>query len=365
MPGRSLIPLRLSARSRRLLQTLLSVVLVAAIFFFVFRRVDLPSALAEIRRMTWIEDATITAIAVWNLVTYWALWVAVLPGLTYPKAMVIAQSGTAVTNTVPGGSAIGVGLAYSMLESWGFDRTRSTLAVLVSGIWNTFIKFSLPVLALALVVLQGDATPQRVAAGAAGIALLAAAVGVFALVLRSDRVAFRFGELAGRVASWLRRPLRRPPVRGWGSAFVAFRARAGELLRERWLAITAAAVVSHLSLYLVLLVTLRHVGVADDAVGWAQVLAVFAFARLVTVVRFTPGGAGIVEAVLIAGLVAAGGEPASVAAAVVVFRALTWLLPVPIGALAYLGWRWQQMRRRSSWSADASQPRAEEHSPAA
>ena len=26
-------------------------------------------------------------------------------------------------------------------------------------------------------------------------------------------------------------------------------------------------------------------------------------------------------------------------AAVLVFRALTWLLPVPLGALAWLGWR--------------------------
>jgi uncharacterized membrane protein YbhN (UPF0104 family) len=85
--------------------------------------------------------------------------------------------------------------------------------------------------------------------------------------------------------------------------------------------------------------------VPDDQVGWAEVLFVFASTRLLTAVRFTPGGAGVVEALLIGGLVAAGGERAEVAAAVLLFRALTWLLPVPIGGLTYLAWRRQQSRR--------------------
>jgi uncharacterized protein (TIRG00374 family) len=167
-------------------------------------------------------------------------------------------------------------------------------------------------------------------------------------MLCNERAAVRLGELAARGASRLRRLVRRPPVHGWGLATARFRSKAGALLRRRWPAITLAAVVSHVSLYLVLLVSLRHVGVTDDVVGWAQVLAVFAFARLITVVRFTPGGAGVVEAALIGGLVAAGGPSAQVTAAVLVFRALTWLLPVPLGAVAYLAWRRQQARRRSA-----------------
>jgi putative heme transporter len=40
--------------------------------------------------------------------------------------------------------------------------------------------------------------------------------------------------------------------------------------------ITLATLVSHLSIYLVLLVALRHVGVSDAEVSWVQVLAWFA-----------------------------------------------------------------------------------------
>jgi putative heme transporter len=150
-----------SFRARRV-KLLVSLLLAAAIFSFLFTRVDVASVWTEIRAMTWFELATIAAVAGWNLVTYWALWVAVTPGLTWPQAMVVAQSGTAVTNTVPGGSGIGVGLTYAMLESWGFSRGRSTLAVLITGVWNNLIKLGLPVLALALLALQGDAGGSRV-----------------------------------------------------------------------------------------------------------------------------------------------------------------------------------------------------------
>ncbi|HET8789023.1 MAG TPA: YbhN family protein, partial [Actinomycetes bacterium] len=176
-------------------------------------------------------------------------------------------------------------------------------------------------------------------------ALLGVAVGGFGLVLRSDRAAARICRLAERAANPPRRLLRRPPARGWAEATTKFRRRARGLLRTRWPAITAAALISHLSLYLVLLVTLRHVGVGDAEIGWAQVLFVFACGRLVTAVRFTPGGAGVVEVLLIGGLVVFGGDTDQVTAAVLVFRALTWLLPVPLGALAYLAWRWRQHRR--------------------
>jgi uncharacterized protein (TIRG00374 family) len=133
--------------------------------------------------------------------------------------------------------------------------------------------------------------------------------------------------------------VKRPPVAGWELATVKFRTRTLDLVEHRWIAITATTLVSHLSLYLVLLVTLRHVGVSNDEVSWAQVLAVFAFARLATAIPLTPGGAGVVEAVLIGGLVTAGGAKPQVVAAVLVYRALTWLLPIPIGVVCFLWWR--------------------------
>jgi putative heme transporter len=329
--------------TRTVIGVLVSLVLVVAIFYFLLRDIDLRLVWAEIRAMTWLEDATLAAIAAWNLATYAFVWMSVTPGLSFWHAFMMTQATTAVANTVYGGSAIGIGMTYSMLGRWGYSRSRTTTAVLVSGVWNSFVKLGLPVLALALVLLQGGAGGGRVTAALLGIAGLVGAVVVFALMLRSEEQARRFGLLAGRVASRLLRLVRRPPVHGWELATVKFRARTLDLVEHGWVPITVATLVSHLSLYLVLLVTLRAVGVSDAEVGWAEVLAVFAFARLATAIPITPGGAGLVEAVLIAGLVTAGGDREQVTAAVLVYRALTWALPILVGIVCYLWWRRQSL----------------------
>src|SRR5206468_6150292 len=120
---------------------------------------------------------------------------------------------------------------------------------------------------LALLLLQGGAGGGRVFSALAGIAALVAAIVVFALILRSEEGARRFGLLAGRVASRVLGLVRRPPVHGWELATVKFRARTIDLVEHRWVAITVTSLVSHLSLYLVLLVALRDVGRASCREG--------------------------------------------------------------------------------------------------
>jgi uncharacterized membrane protein YbhN (UPF0104 family) len=335
------------SRTRLAIQVVVSLVLVVALFYFLLKGIDLGQVWAEIRAMTWLELTTLGLLAVWNLCTYAFVWMAVTPTprLSFGRAMVMTQSATAVTNTVPAvGPAIGIGITYTMLGSWGYSRSKTTTAVLVSGVWNSFVKLGLPVLALALVALQGGAGGGRITAAVAGIAALVAAIVVFALLLRSEEMARRFGVLAGRAASRLLGLVGRAPVAGWELATTKFRARTLDLLERGWVPITVATLVSHLSLYLVLLVALRDVGVSDAEVSWAQVLATFAVARLITIVPVTPGSLGTVEVILIAGLVAAGGDREQVTAAVLVYRALTWGLQIPVGVVCYLWWRRSQLR---------------------
>jgi uncharacterized membrane protein YbhN (UPF0104 family)/membrane-associated phospholipid phosphatase len=344
------------SRVRLVVQAVFSLALVVVLFYYLLKDVDLAQVWADIQAMTWREDAILVVLAAWNLATYGLVWMSVTPGLRFRRAMVMTQSASAVTNTVPTvGPAIGVGLTYTMLRSWGYSGSRISVAVLVSGVWNTFVKLGLPVLALALLALQGNASGGRVTLAVAGIAVLVAAIVVFALLLRSEQVAERFGLLAGRVASRGLRLIRRPPVHGWELATVRFRTRTLELLEHGWVPITAATLVSHLSLYVVLLACLRAVGVSDAEVSWAQVLAAFAFMRLITIVPFTPGNAGVAELALIAPLVAAGGDREQVTAAVLVYRALTWGLQIPVGVACYLWWRRNGLRTQPATPAGAPQ----------
>ena len=332
-----------SSPTRTALRAAISLVLIVAIFYYLLKDISLADVWSAITAMTWGELAILALVAIWNLITYVFVWMTVTPGLTAGRAMLMTQATTAITNTVPAGSAIGVGMTYAMLGSWGFSRSRTTIAVLVSGVWNAFAKLALPVLALALVALQGNASAARVTAAALGIGGLIAAIVVFALMLRSEHMAERIGILAGRFVSRLLAVVRRPPVQGWEIATVKFRNRTVDLLEHGWVPITAATLVSHLSLYLVLLTCLRDVGVSNAEVNWAEVLAVFAFARLATAVPITPGGAGVVEAVLITGLTAAGGDKPEVVAAVLVYRALTWGLPILVGVICLIWWRRQSL----------------------
>ena len=142
-------------RLRPVLSTLLSAAIVGAIFFYFLPKfTDMSSVWTAIRDLTPVEIAVLALAAIWNLCTYWLVMVATMPGLTYPQAAVVTESTTAVSNTVPGGGAIGIGMSYAMYSSWGFSRSRSSVSLLVSGLWNNFAKLAMPVLALAIVALQ-------------------------------------------------------------------------------------------------------------------------------------------------------------------------------------------------------------------
>ena len=111
---------------KRILQTVVSLAIVVGIFAFAFPQfADYGDVWTEITAMTYIEIVTLFGVAIWNLVTYWFVLTAVMPGLTYPQAAVSNQASTAVANTMPGGGAIAVGVTYAMYRSWGFGKSGS------------------------------------------------------------------------------------------------------------------------------------------------------------------------------------------------------------------------------------------------
>lgn len=225
--------------------------------------------------------------------------------------------------------------------------------MIVSGIWNNLAKFGLPIVAFAVVSFQGGHPTAERSLAVIGLALVLGAIVLFALLLWSESLARRLGDLAARVVSQLLRVVKRPPVNGWGDATVEFRGSIIGIVRHRWLALTVSTIVSHLALYVVLLASLRVMGVTDEQIGWAQTLVAFALSRLATMIKVTPGGAGVIEPVLIALLTSVGGDEAAVVAAVVIYRFLTFVLTLPFGAAAYIFWL-----RNTSWRDTAPPPPA-------
>jgi uncharacterized protein (TIRG00374 family) len=263
---------------------------------------------------------------------------AALPGLGFRQAMTLTQASTALSNVMPGGDAVGVATAWAMLRRWGFERGTITLAAIAFSVWNQLVNVAFPILAVVALALGGERLAVLGPAAVIGTLALIAVIGLFAVALRGDNQARLVGDRAASVAGLFLRILRRSKPRGWGGGLSRFRSQAIVLLRRRWFPLTAATIAGHLTVFLVLLVSLRAVGVESSQVSVAEAFAAWSLVRLLTAVPITPGGVGVVELGLTGALVALGGPQVPVVAAVLIYRFLTFIPPIPIGLVCTLMW---------------------------
>jgi putative heme transporter len=338
---------------KRIVGYAISVVIVIGIFWWAIPKyANYRDVWAAMKTLTPIETWSLVAATGFNLLTYWWANQAALPGLGIGKAAVLTQTTTTVANTLPAGGAIAIGLTYSILDSWGFSGTSVALYVGVTGIWNIFAKLALPMLALVFLALSGHLTPTYILAAVFGLIVLSVAIGLFAALFRSEAFAIRIGNWLGRVFSWFRRLLHKPPVTTWGEGAARFRRDTIVLVEHRWLRLSVFTVLSQVALFFVLLLSLRALGVSEQEVSTAEAFAVYAFSRLLSAVPITPGGVGLIDLGYIGGLTAfSGEEKAAIVAAVLLFRALTYAIQIPIGGFTYIIWRVKSNWRRPADAA--------------
>jgi uncharacterized membrane protein YbhN (UPF0104 family) len=329
-------------RGRKILSTAASAILIAATFGFAIPRIaSYRSVWASVHTMTWPHILLVAVAAAVSMISYWITIRAVLPRLKLRQAAAVNLGSNAVANTLPAGGALAMGVSWAMLSSWGLSTADYVLYTLVTGIWNVFTLLGMPVLALLVMATATRPDGVLITATVTGLAVLAAMVTGLGLLLHSQAFALRAGRALQRVLAVASRLARRPPPANAGGSLSSFRDRAGALLAARGWRITAATVASYLTLWLVLLACLRGTGLSQAQMPWQTSLAAFAFIRLLTALPITPGGLGVTELGLVGILVTSAGSAASVqvTAAVLLYRAVTYLPSIPLGALACLTWR--------------------------
>jgi hypothetical protein len=89
--------------------------------------------------------------------------------------------------------------------------------------------------------------------------------------------------------------------------------------------------------------------------------AVFAVVRLGLAVPVTPGGVGVAEAGYAAALVAAGAAAEPAVAATLLFRAASYLLPIPLGLGCWVAWRRRTGRTALLPARPGEHPRRHDH----
>ena len=345
------------SRGRRIAEACLSLAVIGVIFAFVIPAVSnahYSEIWAEIGKLSWGQVGFLSGLWVISMLLYTGVLTNTLPGLTHPQALTVNFAGSAVSNVVPFGGAVGVGATYGIEMSWGFRVSAITLSILVSGVWNVFTKLGLPVLALVLLLAKGSATGHLVVPTMLGLVVLTGAVVVLALIMRSEALAERVGALGQKVTTPVARWLRRPATPDVANAVLDFRHRSIGLLRTRWWRLTLWMLAYNLGQFLLLLACVRCIGIGTDELGWVEVFAAFAFARLLETIPLTPSGVGFVEAGAVAALIGFGGTHAGSLAAVFLFRGFTYLAEIPIGAGAWVVWMTKRSWRRSSRTVPAT-----------
>jgi uncharacterized membrane protein YbhN (UPF0104 family) len=325
---------------KRIVFGAIGIAIVVVTFAFALPKIaDYGQVWDVVTTLTWQWIVVLIAATALNIVTFAPPWMVALPGLGFRQALVLTQASTALSIIAPAGAAVGIAGAWGMLRSWGFRSVEVTRAVTLTGVWSQLTNLVYPVVALFLLKVNGGETALLGTAAFVGVAVLGVVIGFLVLVLYSDNLAREVGDAIARFVSWALGLVRRGPVSWDGSSFARFRNDAVDLLARRWHVLTLSAFAGSLTVFLLLVLSLRAVGVTSSQVTIVEAFAAWALVRIIGTIPITPGGVGVIELGLTTALVAFGGANAGVVAAVLIYRFLTVVPTLALGGLAALTWR--------------------------
>jgi putative heme transporter len=312
-----------------------SVATIGLTFAFVLPHIaDYRQVWELVKSLSWPWIVGLVVAAVINVATFGPPWMAALPGLSYFHSSRITLASTAVSVVAPGGGAAGMAASFGMLKSWGFEGRPVGLAVTVTSIWNQLMILGVPIVAVGLLAADGGHNRTVEWVALISLAVFCAMVAGFAVGLANARLTRRIGDKAARITSWAKGLIHKAPVSWNGEAFVRFRAESIVLIRDRWWYLTLTTLANHLSVFLLLVVSARAVGISATHVTLVELFAAWAVSRVIGSLAPTPGGLGFVELGLTGILVAFGASNAEAVTTALVYRVLMDVPTLSLGLLA-------------------------------
>jgi uncharacterized protein (TIRG00374 family) len=323
------------SRRAAILRTGLVVGVLALVFGVILPRfVDYADVVAAFQALT-LPQLLLMVVLVFGawLVSGLPFW-ALVPGLSLLRA----TEGYLILSGIGASVPLGpwnMGVLWVVMRGWGVSIRAATSGIALYGVLNQLTRLAIPLFALIILTVTGsrpssNGWPWFIAVLSAVIMLVA--TGVLVAVARSERVADAIAAFIERTRDWLYRRLKREGGSDIRAAVHKFRDELGELLRAKGLLAMVVGILGQFAWCIVLIVALRIVGVPEDVLAPAEVLAVFALTSVITIIPIAPGGAGIPEILYIAGLSAIAGPEweGLITAGVMLFRLFQWFLPIPI-----------------------------------
>jgi len=345
------VPAAKPSRKRQVIQGIITLSVVVLVFGFVLPRLaDYQAVLDHISSISIAEWVILIVLAAAVLLAYMFVLQSALRGLRFQEVYVAQTTAQAVNNSLPAGGAIALPLQYAMYMSWGFTPESVTSMIIAVGIWDQFARFGIPIFALAIGAFVGDVQWWMWLVAIGGVVAIVVAVVLLRLIFKQESAALRLGAWLERWANKALALFKRPPAEVQKSV-MQFRANAMDVVQHRWQRVTVTTVLNHLSQIALFMACLYAIGVTTADINPLWMITAFALGRLLTMIPVSPGGLGLVDLGWI-GLLQAGwqtGDPNVdlITAGTLLFRALTYLPPIPLGLIS-----WIVYRTKKSWYQD-------------
>jgi uncharacterized membrane protein YbhN (UPF0104 family) len=297
----------------------------------------------SLRSMSLLTLLYLFLVAVLIRVVLAASYSVVTPELPLGKSLIAREASSAVSNVIPGPS--GTAAQYAILRSWGVSIehfARATLAVSVSTDVLIFVGPGAFFVIWTLVGQPGPAGGSHAwLVGLCAVVLAAVALLVVGAVASSVRLARWLGKAAQACVNPFRRLFGKPRITGWPDSCVGMRADLLDTLRLDGIKLLATVIGGYLLNGLLLVACLYACGISRSQMPLTLGIMLYAVGRIATVVQITPGGVGVTEIAYTAVYVAVLSETAKpeIVAGVLVYRLLTYALPIVTGAFSYVIWR--------------------------
>ena len=277
-----------------------------------------------------------------------AAYAVILPGLSLGRSLIAREASSAVSNVVPGPS--GTATQYVILRSWGVSTEAFAGATISMGVFTDVLVFAAPGGFFIIWVLLG--MPAATGSdnvwlwGIGALVVSAIAVGLLLAIGGSERLAARVGRLGQGCVNPFRRLLGKGRIADWPERCVGLRTHTLRTLKEHGVGLIGYITGGYLLNGLLLVWCLWACGISRSALPLSLGLMLYSVGRISTVVNITPGGVGVAEVAYTAVYVTVLGSSShdSVVAGVLVYRGLTYVLPMLTGAVCYVLWR--VLRRR-------------------
>jgi uncharacterized protein (TIRG00374 family) len=280
-------------------------------------------------RLGEFHPAWIVAIVACEVLSFACAWFLQGLALHSDDAFVIITThlaGNSFNRITPGGGATGTALQARMLADAGFDLSFAGSALTIWSVVSTAAVLVLPVFAIPDILSGTEVPDALIAAMVVGAGVFVVLVVFAALFLGTRRPVELFARVVERTVRLVRPHA--PLPADLSSRLLAERDKVRDTLGARWPEALAAAIGKWAFEYLSLLLALYAISAHPEP--WLVLLS-FVAASILGLIPITPGGLGFVEAGLTGTLVLAGISTGAAVLATLVYRLVSFWLPIPIG----------------------------------